>query len=66
MYRLADRASALPEHFFAVLNFAKIDPGPMQSPWVMEVDWVKHEHQLTDGVEPIAEASASTRTRTAQ
>jgi len=31
------------EPMFAVLNFAKILPGPMASPWVMEVDWVRHE-----------------------
>ncbi|MCH2189768.1 MAG: glycoside hydrolase family 16 protein [Gammaproteobacteria bacterium] len=32
------------EPFFAILNYAKIDPAPMeQSEWLMEVDWVKHE-----------------------
>lgn len=43
VYRLMGKASLLPEPMFAVLNFAKIEPGPMASPWVMEVDWVKHE-----------------------
>ena len=33
-----------PEPLFAILNFAKYAPGPMSGEWVLEVDWVKHEH----------------------
>ena len=48
VYRLADWAGKLPEPFFAVLNFAKINDAPMVMPsWVMEVDWVKHERRVT-------------------
>ncbi|MBO6575183.1 MAG: family 16 glycosylhydrolase [Rhodothermales bacterium] len=36
-------ASTYPEPLFAILNFAKIEAGPMEGPWVMEVDWVRHE-----------------------
>jgi beta-glucanase (GH16 family) len=43
VYRLVDWGDKLPEPFFAVLNFAKINDSPMSSTWVMEVDWVKHE-----------------------
>lgn len=43
VYRLDDKAGLVPEPFFAILNFAKIKPGPMDGPWVMEVDWVRHE-----------------------
>lgn len=43
VYRLTGKAALLPEPMFAVLNFAKIKAGPIRSPWVMEVDWVKHE-----------------------
>lgn len=43
VYRLVDKADLFPEPLFAILNFAKIKPGPMEGPWVMEVDWVKHE-----------------------
>jgi hypothetical protein len=36
-----------PEPLFAILNFAKIKPGPMTAPtWTMEVDWVKHERRV--------------------
>jgi beta-glucanase (GH16 family) len=48
VYRVEDGAVLFPEPMFAVLNFAKIKPGPMQTPWVMEVDWVKHERNLED------------------
>lgn len=41
--RLVDWAGKLPEPFFAILNFAKINDAPMTRNWVMEVDWVKHE-----------------------
>ncbi|GGA65146.1 beta-glucanase [Neiella marina] len=45
VYRLKGEASALPEPFFAILNFAKINDGKMHVPyWEMEVDWVKHEY----------------------
>ena len=44
VYRIEDEADAFPEPLFAILNFAKIKPGPMEgAPWVMEVDWVRHE-----------------------
>ncbi len=44
IYRVAGQAADFPEPFFAILNFAKIKPGPMEKPvWEMEVDWVKHE-----------------------
>lgn len=44
IYRVPGAADDFPEPFFAILNFAKIKPGPMQQPrWEMEVDWVKHE-----------------------
>lgn len=44
IYRIKNSAALLPEAFFAILNFAKIKPGPMKSKqWEMEVDWVKHE-----------------------
>lgn len=38
-----DYAKDFPEPFFAILNYAKIDPAPMEGEWVMEVDWVKYE-----------------------
>jgi beta-glucanase (GH16 family) len=60
VYRLPDTASALPERFFAVLNFAKIDPGPMQSPWVMEVDWVRHERLVAGDTEIQSGAAGAT------
>ena len=44
VYRLAGKGDLFPEPLFAILNFAKIKPGPMRGPWVMEVDWVRHEH----------------------
>lgn len=43
VYRLTGWAERLPELFFAVLNFAKINDSPMKSDFVMEVDWVRHE-----------------------
>lgn len=43
VYRLQGEANALPEPFFAILNFAKINDSAMTQNWVMEVDWVKHE-----------------------
>lgn len=45
VYRNADQGDQFPEPMFAVLNFAKINNSPMTRDWVMEVDWVKHEHQ---------------------
>lgn len=37
----------VPEPLFAILNFAKIKPGPMTVPsWTMEVDWVRHERRV--------------------
>lgn len=41
--RVAGRAGDFQEPMFAILNFAKINPAPMEGPWVMEVDWVRHE-----------------------
>ena len=43
VYRLEGEADKLPEPFFAILNFAKINDSPMTQNWTMEVDWVKHE-----------------------
>ena len=43
VYRLEGEADKLPEPFFAILNFAKINDSPMTRTWTMEVDWVKHE-----------------------
>ncbi|MFN3199530.1 MAG: family 16 glycosylhydrolase [Bradymonadia bacterium] len=44
VYRIPDQAKAFPEPLFAILNFAKIKPGPMKTKtWTLEVDWVKHE-----------------------
>jgi beta-glucanase (GH16 family) len=43
VYRLEGEADKLPEPFFAILNFAKINDSPMTQTWTMEVDWVKHE-----------------------
>lgn len=43
--RLVDWAGKLPEPFFAILNFAKINEAPMTGNWVMEVDWVRHERR---------------------
>ncbi|MGB1342053.1 MAG: glycoside hydrolase family 16 protein [Pseudomonadales bacterium] len=45
IYRIKGASQQLPEPFFAILNFAKIKPGPMQQPWSMEIDWVKHEYR---------------------
>ena len=39
-----DWAEKLPEPFFAVLNFAKINDAPMTQTCEMEVDWVKHQY----------------------
>ena len=43
VYRLKGEADDLPEPFFAILNFAKINDSAMTQNWTMEVDWVKHE-----------------------
>lgn len=44
VHRNIGYAKDLPEPFFAILNFAKINDAPMtKGDWVMEVDWVKHE-----------------------
>ena len=43
VYRGEGQGDQFPEPLFAILNFAKINDSPMQSTWVMEVDWVKHE-----------------------
>ncbi|WOJ97709.1 glycoside hydrolase family 16 protein [Congregibacter brevis] len=48
VYRVDDKGDLFPEPLFAILNFAKIQPGPMTGPWVMEVDWVKHESLVKD------------------
>ncbi len=44
VYRLQGEAKVLPEPFFAILNFAKINDSAMTQNWVMEVDWVKHDY----------------------
>jgi beta-glucanase (GH16 family) len=44
IHRSVGQGDQLPEPFFAILNFAKINPSSMTTPaWTMEVDWVKHE-----------------------
>ncbi len=44
VYRNEGIANMYAEEFFAILNYAKIDPAPMEKDqWTMEVDWVKHE-----------------------
>lgn len=48
IYRSAGQAEAFPEPMFAILNFAKIKPGPMTQPWTMEVDQVTHERRTRD------------------
>jgi len=48
VYRIDDKGDLFPEPLFAILNFAKIKPGPMTGPWLMEVDWVKHESLVKD------------------
>ena len=45
IYRNEDLGDNYPEPMFAILNFAKITDSPMKGEWVMEVDWVKHEHR---------------------
>ncbi len=45
VYRSEGQGEQFPEPLFAILNFAKINPSPMTSDWVMEVDWVKHEYR---------------------
>lgn len=48
VYRIEGQAQAFPEPMFAILNFAKINASPMAGePWVMEVDWVRHERLPT-------------------
>ena len=44
VYRITNKDDQFPEPMFAILNFAKINDSPMTADWVMEVDWVKHEH----------------------
>jgi len=45
IYRNEKLGDNYPEPMFAILNFAKITDSPMEGEWVMEVDWVKHEHR---------------------
>lgn len=45
IYRNEKLGDNYPEPMFAILNFAKITDSPMKDEWVMEVDWVKHEHR---------------------
>ena len=44
VYRNPGQGKEFPEAMFAILNYAKINDAPMESEWVMEVDWVKHEY----------------------
>jgi len=48
VYRNVGDGDLYPEPMFAILNFAKITESPMEEDWVMEVDWVKHEHKNSD------------------
>jgi beta-glucanase (GH16 family) len=43
VHRIEGSAGDIGEPLFAILNYAKISPGPMVGEWVMEVDWVRHE-----------------------
>jgi beta-glucanase (GH16 family) len=45
VHRISGRGDDISEPMFAILNFAKITSDPMEGEWVMEVDWVKHEHR---------------------
>jgi beta-glucanase (GH16 family) len=45
VYRNEGEGDTHPEPMFAILNYAKITDSPMTGEWVMEVDWVKHEHR---------------------
>ena len=45
IYRNVGIADELPEPFFAILNFAKINDAAMTRPWEMEIDWVKWERR---------------------
>ena len=46
IHRAEGQGSDLEEPLFAILNFAKISDAPMDGPWVMEVDWVRHERRV--------------------
>ena len=47
IHRSVGQGDQLPEPFFAILNFAKINASSMTTPtWAMEVDWVKHERAV--------------------
>jgi beta-glucanase (GH16 family) len=47
IHRSVGQGDQLPEPFFAILNFAKINASSMTTPaWTMEVDWVKHERAV--------------------
>jgi len=46
IHRNVNKGDKVPEPFFAILNFAKINDKPMEGEWVMEVDWVKHEFRV--------------------
>ena len=48
VHRNIGQGEEYPEPMFAILNFAKITDTPMEGEWVMEVDWVKHEHKFED------------------
>jgi beta-glucanase (GH16 family) len=45
VHRNVGEGDNYPEPMFAILNYAKITDSPMNGEWVMEVDWVKHEHR---------------------
>jgi beta-glucanase (GH16 family) len=45
VHRNVGQGDEYPEPMFAILNYAKITDSPMSEPWVMEVDWVKHEYR---------------------
>jgi len=48
VHRTPGTGAAIEEPMFAILNFAKIKAGPMSQPsWTMEIDWVKHERQVS-------------------
>ncbi|MBX2797462.1 MAG: family 16 glycosylhydrolase [Myxococcales bacterium] len=50
-FRGARLGDQFPEPLFAILNFAKISEAPMSQPFVMEVDWVRHERRMVPRTE---------------
>ena len=45
VHRNVGEGDTYPGPMFAILNYAKITDSPMSGEWVLEVDWVRHEHR---------------------